>query len=85
MARKTEEYVIGILFPKKDRTEIKYVTSVGDHHTAYWEDGKKAEIFAKSTALDMCQGFAWNGIAAIPILKESYITFENPVESEEEV
>lgn len=28
MARKAEEYVVGILFPYKDRTEIKYVTSV---------------------------------------------------------
>lgn len=25
MARKAEEYVVGILFPYKDRTEIKYV------------------------------------------------------------
>lgn len=28
MARKAEEYVIGILFPYEERTEIKYVTSI---------------------------------------------------------
>lgn len=28
MARKAEEYVIGILFPYEERTEIKYVTNI---------------------------------------------------------
>ena len=28
MSRKAEEYVMGILFPYENRTEIKYVTSI---------------------------------------------------------
>lgn len=40
MARKAEEYVVGILCPYKDRTEIKYVTNVlNESKVAKWEDG----------------------------------------------
>ena len=41
MARKAEQYVIGILSSYKDRTEIKYVTSVQtEPKVAKWDDGK---------------------------------------------
>lgn len=32
MSRKAEEYVVGILFPYENRTEIKYVTNVSSEH-----------------------------------------------------
>lgn len=86
MARKTEEYVIGILFPYKDRTEIKYVTSVSSKpKVAKWEDGKEAMTFSKAYAKDLAWGLTLNGNPAIAILKESCLNLSNPkiVESDD--
>lgn len=80
MARKKEEYVIGILFKEG---KIRYVTSIESHHTARWEAGKEAITFSKEYAVEMCKGFAWNGISAIPILKLDWIDFKNYKEGEE--
>lgn len=85
MARKTEEYVIGVLFPYKDRTEIKYVTNVSSEpKVAKWEDGKEAMTFSKAYAKDLACGLTLNGNPAIAMLKESYLHLENQkiVESE---
>ena len=87
MARKTEEYVVGILFTYKDRTEIKYVTNVSSEpKVAKWEDGKEAMTFSKVYAKDLAWGLTLNGNPAIAILKESYLNLINPeaAESEEE-
>ena len=86
MARKTEEYVVGILFPYKDRTEIKYVTSVSSEpKVAKWEDGKEAMTFSKVYAKDLAWGLTLNGNPAIIMLKESYLNLSNPkiVESDD--
>lgn len=86
MARKTEEYVVGILFPYKDRTEIKYVTSVSSEpKVAKWEDGKEAMTFSKAYAKDLAWGLTLNGNPAIAILKESCLNLSNPknVESDD--
>ena len=78
MARKTEEYVVGILFPYKDRTEIKYVTSVSSEpKVAKWEDGKEAMTFSKAYAKDLAWGLTLNGNPAIIMLKESYLNLSN--------
>ena len=87
MARKAEEYVVGILFTYKDRTEIKYVTSVSSEpKVAKWEDGKEAMTFSKVYAKDLAWGLTLNGNPAIAILKESYLNLINPEaeDSEEE-
>lgn len=87
MAREKEEYVVGILFPYKDRTEIKYVTNVSSEpKVAKWEDGKEAMTFSKVYAKDLAWGLTLNGNPAIIMLKESYLNLSNPkiVESEEE-
>ena len=86
MARKTEEYVVGILFTYKDRTEIKYVTSVSSEHKVAKWDGKEAMTFSKAYAKDLAWGLTLNGNPAIAILKESYLNLINPeaAESEEE-
>lgn len=86
MPRKSEEYVVGILFPYKDRTEIKYVTNVSSEpKVAKWEDGEEAMTFSKSYAKDLAWGLTLNGNPAIAILKESYLNLSNPkiVESED--
>lgn len=77
---KQELYAIGILF---NGNKIKYVTGIGEHKTAYWSDGEEAIYFSKSWATDMCIGFAWNDISAIPILKQDFITLSNPIEENE--
>ena len=77
---KQQLYAIGIL---KTGNMIKYVTEIGEHHTAKWQDGKEAKYFSKAFVLDVCQGFAWNGIAAIPILKQEFITLRNEVAENE--
>jgi len=77
MAKTTEQYAVGIL---KEGNKIAYVTSLGEGKTAKWEKGKEAMYFSKSWALDMCYGFAWNGIAGIPILKQDFITLKNDEE-----
>lgn len=85
MARKADEYVVGILGEYKGIRTIEYVTKVGDSHTAYWQKGKEAKVFSKAYAIDMCKGFAFNGIAAIPILKQDYISYVNPEEDESDI
>lgn len=74
MARKKDEYAIGIL--NRGGT-IKYVTSIGEHSTARWESGKDAITFSKEFAVDMCRGFAWNGISAVPVLKLDWADLRN--------
>ena len=83
MARKAEQYVIGILSSYEDRTEIKYVTSVQTKpKVAHWEDGKEAMAFSKDYAKDLSFGLCVNGYAAIVMIKPDYLTLVNP-ESEE--
>ena len=78
---KRQMYAIGILLRGG---KIKYVTSVGEHHTAKWEAGKEAKYFSKEMAMDMCKGFAWNGISAIPILQQEWIDLKNEEENKED-
>ena len=85
MARKAEKYEIGVLFPYKDRTEIKYVTSVSSEHKVAKWDGKEAMTFSKAYAKDLALGLTLNGNPAIIMLKESYLNLSNPkiVESDD--
>ena len=85
MARKAEKYVIGVLFPYQDRTEIKYVTSVSSEHKVAKWDGKEAMTFSKVYAKDLAWGLTLNGNPAIIMLKESYLNLSNPkiVESDD--
>lgn len=84
MARKAEQYVIGILFPTKTETTIKYVTSVKtEPKVAKWEDGKPAMTFSKDYAKDLAFGLCVNGYAAVVMIKLDYLTLVNP-ESESE-
>ena len=83
MARKAEQYVIGILSPHKDRTEIKYVTSVQtEPKVSYWEDGKEAMTFSKDYAKDLAFGLCVNGYTAIVMIKPNYLTLVNPKSEE---
>ena len=79
MPKKSDEYVVGILFAYEDRTEIKYVTSI-DTETKYakWEDGKEAKIFSKDWAKDLAWALYLNGNPAIPMIKADYLTLQNP-------
>ena len=79
MAQKSEQYVIGILSSYKDRTEIKYVTSVQiESKVAHWEDGKEAMAFSKDYAKDLSFGLCVNGYTAIVMIKPDYLTLANP-------
>ena len=84
MSRKAEEYVVGILFPYENRTEIKYVTSISSKSKiAKWDDGQNAMTFSKAYAKDLAWGLTLNGNPSIAMLKESYLHLENPkIESE---
>ena len=85
MARKAEEYVVGILFAYEDRTEIKYVTSIDTQtKVAHWEDGKEAKIFSKDWAKDLAWALCLNGNAAIPMIKPNYLDLVNPDKEKEE-
>jgi hypothetical protein len=79
MAKKRQMYVIGVLLRNG---RIKYVTSIAEHHWARYESGKEAMLFTKETALDMCKGFAWNEVSAVPILYLDWITYKNPDEED---
>ena len=79
MARKAEQYVIGILSSYEDRTEIKYVTSVQtEPKVAKWDDGKEAMTFSKDYAKDLAFGLCMNGYPAIVMIKPDYLTLVNP-------
>ena len=79
MARKAEQYVIGILSSYEDRTEIKYVTSVQtEPKVAKWDDGKEAMTFSKDYAKDLAFGLCMNGYASIVMIKPDYLDLRNP-------
>ena len=79
MAKKAEQYVVGILFPTKTETTIKYVTSIQtEPKVAKWDDGKEAMIFSKNYAKDLAFGLCMNGYAAIVMIKPDYLTLVNP-------
>ena len=79
MAKKAEQYVVGILFPTKTETTIKYVTSIlTEPKVAKWDDGKEAMIFSKNYAKDLAFGLCMNGYAAIVMIKPDYLTLVNP-------
>ena len=78
-----EEYVVGILFPTKTQTTIKYVTSVQtEPKVAKWDDGKEAMTFSKDYAKDLAFGLCINGYAAIVMIKPDYLTLVNPESNE---
>lgn len=85
MARKAEEYVVGILFAYEDRTEVKYVTEI-DMQTKYakWEVGKEAKIFSKDWAKDLAWALCLNGNPAIPMLKPDYLDLVNSEKKEDD-
>lgn len=84
MARKTEQYVVGILFPTRTETTIKYVTSIQtEPKVAKWDDGEPAMTFSKDYAKDLAFGLCVNGYVAIPMIKADYLDLSNP-ESEED-
>ena len=79
MVKKAEQYVVGILFPTKTETTIKYVTSIQtEPKVAKWDDGKEAMIFSKNYAKDLAFGLCMNGYAAIVMIKPDYLTLVNP-------
>ena len=83
MAKKAEQYVVGILFPTKTETTIKYVTGVQtEPKVAKWDDGKEAMTFSKDYAKDLAFGLCVNGYAAIVMLKPDYLTLVNPESNE---
>lgn len=78
MAKKSEDYVVGILFTYEDRTEIKYVTDVNHgNKEAYWKKGEIAMVFSKEYATDLAFGLCVNGYVAIPMLKANYLNLYN--------
>ena len=80
MAKKAEQYVVGILFPTKTETTIKYVTSIQtEPKVAKWDDGKEAMIFSKNYAKDLAFGLCMNGYAAIVMIKPDYLTLINKI------
>ena len=86
MARKAEQYVIGILSSYEDRTEIKYVTSIQtEPKVAHWEDGKEAMAFSKDYAKDLAFGLCVNGYTAIVMIKPDYLTLVNPESEDSDV
>lgn len=74
---KTQHYFVAI----NTRKGLKFITSLGDHHTAYWEDGKDAMKFTKDWAKDITVGLFWNGYEAVTILDVGY-QYSNPSEKE---
>ena len=78
MAKKSEDYVVGILFNYDDRTEIKFVTEVNvANKSAYWNSGKEAMVFSKEYAKDLAFGLCVNGYVAIPMFKANYLNLGN--------
>lgn len=45
----------------------KYVTKVGENHTAYWDASEKPEEFGSKYAEEMVTGLLWNGFYAVLI------------------
>lgn len=83
MAKKAEQYVVGILFPTQTETTIKYVTSVQtEPKVAKWDDGEPAMTFSKDYAKDLAFGLCVNGYAAVVMIKADYLDLRNPESKE---
>lgn len=86
MSKKSETYVVGILFTYEDRTEIKFVTDLKRlEKEAYWNNDEEAMTFSKEYAKDLALGLCINGHVAIPMLKASYLNLSNAKSKKEEV
>ena len=48
----------------------KFITDIGDHHTAFWNWKEKPYEMSKSYAQDMVKGLNWNGFCAYMIHSE---------------
>lgn len=82
---KAQEYVVGILFSRENRTEVEFVTGVSNEtKTATWEPGKKAQVFSKSYAQDLAFGLVFHGYGAIVMIKPDYLNLKNPEKESEE-
>lgn len=48
----------------------KFVTSLGEHHTAYWDDKEKPMELSQAWAFDIARGLQWNGTPAYAVCQE---------------
>lgn len=82
MAKKKVEYVVGV---QMDDGSYRYVTEINNmNRTARWDAGKQAITFSEEWAIDLCRGFAWNGIVGQPMIKLDWRDYINPEKEEEE-
>lgn len=56
MAKKNHYYVLVCT-----SEGAKFVTRVGEHHTAFWDVTEPPQEFSKTYAEDMVNGLMWNG------------------------
>lgn len=52
----------------------KFVTKIGEHHTAYWEANEKPLAMSKEWCKDMSIGLTWNGNPAYSVCVTYEIT-----------
>ena len=45
----------------------KFVTGLGEHHTAYWDKDKKPYELSEAWAKEMVRGLTWNGHVAFMV------------------
>lgn len=77
MAQRKWKYYVAII-PEQGR--IKYITSVGPHHTASWEEGRPAKAFSKEVADDICEGLLLNYITAAVVKTLEGVPVSNPLD-----
>lgn len=81
MAKKKVQYVVGVL---QKNGSYAYVTEIDNmKRTARWEAGKEAVTLSEEWAIDLCRGFAWNGIVGQPMIKLDWREYINPERDEE--
>ena len=64
MAKKKNYYYVMVLTEEGP----KYVTSIGDHHTAHWDMLEKPMEFSKEWAEDITRGLLLNFINAVMVV-----------------
>ena len=61
MAKKQTEWFYVVVYTLEGP---KYVTGLGDHHTAYWDTEKPPYELSKEWAREIVIGLLWNGYNA---------------------
>lgn len=74
MAKSTNHWYVLVLTEEG----AKFVTELGEHHTAHFKDDGQPKEFSKEMALDIANGLTWNAIPAYCVCTAHVLDYGQP-------